>query len=285
MSAPTLTGSTGGVPGTSRHGYRSRHVPVSPVTQGRMIASEWVKLSTLRSTWITLTVAFVGTVGFSALGCWAVVDRLGRADQARREAFSAINQSVAGAQIAMLAIVVLGVLAITGEYATGMIRSTVSACPKRLPLLWGKLLVFGVMAWVVSTLASFTSFFIGQRILGSYGTTISAPGALRAVFGVGLYLTVVGLLSLGLGTLIRSTAGSIAAVFGLLLILPPLALLLPTNWQDHIVRYLPSNAGSALFSVPADPGLLAPWTGFAVLCAWAAVAIALGAVRLKRSDT
>lgn len=280
MSAPSIVGADPGAFSPVESG-RGRRVPVSPVTQRRMIFSEWVKLSTLRSTWITLAFAFIGTVGFSALACWATVANLGHRDH---RDFSAINQSLAGANLAMLAIVVLGVLAITGEYATGMIRATLSACPKRLPVLWAKIAIFAVMTWVVTTAAAFVSFFLGQAILGSHSTTIGAAGAWRAVFGVGLYLTVVGIFSLAMGTLVRSTAGAISAMFGLLLIAPGLAQLLPSSWQGHVVPYLPSNAGSALFNVPADSGSLAPWTGFAVLCLWAAAAVALAAVSLTRRD-
>jgi ABC-type transport system involved in multi-copper enzyme maturation permease subunit len=104
------------------------------------------------------------------------------------------------------------------------------------------------------------------------------------VIGAGLYLTVVGLLGIGLGFIIRNTAGAIATLFGVLLVLPVLGAVLPSSWAKHIVPYLPSNAGQAVMSVHQAPGDLAPWTGFAVFCGYAAAAIIVSAVLLKRRD-
>jgi ABC-2 type transport system permease protein len=261
-----------------------RRVPVQPVTQSRTIGSEWVKLSTLRSTWITLAAAFIGTIAIGALASWAIDAHWARLGADERASFSAITQSLTGVYLAQLAIGVLGALVITGEYATGMIRATLSATPRRLPVLRAKIAVFAVMTFVVTTAAAFIAFFVGQALLHSHGTTIGAPHALRAVLGVGLYLTVVGVLALSLGFVVRSTAGAIASVFGILLVLPALGHVLPSNWQMHLLPYLPSNAGGALYSLHPDPGTLSPWTGFAVMCAWAAAAVLAAAVVLRRRD-
>jgi len=183
-----------------------------------------------------------------------------------------------------MAIAVLGVLIISGEYSTGMIRSSFGAVPKRLPVLWAKLVVFGAATFVLMEIASFAAFWLGQAGLGSHGTTIGAPGALRSVIGTGLYLTVVGVLSVALGFIIRSTAGGISAVIGLLLVLPGIMNVLPQSWQNHISPYLPSNAGADVTTVHADAGSLAPWAGFAVFCLYGAVAVAISAVLLNRRN-
>jgi hypothetical protein len=106
----------------------------------------------------------------------------------------------------------------------------------------------------------------------------------RVIFGVALYLTVVGALAVGLGFVLRSTAGGIATLVGLLLVLPGIAQLLPDTWQPHVLPYLPSNAGAGVFAVHPDPGMLSTWNGFAVFCAWAVAALVLGAVVLRRRD-
>lgn len=259
-------------------------VKVQPVSQGRVLASEWVKLRTLRSSWITMGLAVAALallgllIGVVTNANWSQM-RPGRLAE-----FNPIDTSLAGVNFAQLAIAVLGVLVISGEYSTGMIRSSFGAVPKRLPVLWAKLLVFGAATLVLMEIAAFAAFFLGQAGLATHGTTISAPGALRAVIGTGLYLTVVGVLSVALGFLIRSTAGGISAVIGLLLVLPGIMNILPQSWQEHISPYLPSNAGSAVFTLHPDAGTLAPWTGFAVFCLYAAIAVAVSAVLLNRRN-
>jgi hypothetical protein len=261
-----------------------RRVPIAPVTERRVIASEWVKLATLRSTWITLVAAVVGTIAVGALASWAIDAHWSHLGADERAQFSPITQSLSGVYLAQLAIGVLGVLVITGEYATGMIRASLAAAPRRLPVLWAKLLVFSALTFVTTTVAAFVAFFIGQALLNSHGTTIGAPDALRAVLGVGLYLTVVGILAVGCGFLVRSTAGGIATLFGVLLVLPAIGHVLPLSWQHNVLPYLPSNAGGALYSMHPDPGTLAPWTGFVVMCCWAVVAVVAAAVTLRRRD-
>jgi len=166
-----------------------------------------------------------------------------------------------------------------------MVKSTFAAIPTRLPVLWAKALLYAVVTAALMIPSAFVAFLGGQQLLGSHGTTLSSPHALRAVFGVGLYLTVIGVLAVAIGFLVRRTAGGIAALFGLLLVLPGLGNLLPTSWKTHLLPYLPSNAGSALYTLhPEDPGTLAPWTGFGVLCLWTAAALLAAAVLLKRRD-
>lgn len=178
----------------------------------------------------------------------------------------------------------LGVLVISGEYGTGMIRSTLTAVPRRLLVPLSKLAVFGILVLATMTVAAFAAFFVGQSLLGPHGVSLSAPHALRAVLGVGLYLTVVAALALGIGFALRSTAGGIATTFGLLLVLPAIGHVLPSSWQRHTLPYLPSNAGGALYDLHPDPGTLSPWVGSTVMCTWAVAALVIGAVVLQRRD-
>lgn len=256
------------------------------VTLPRVVHAEWIKFRTLRSSYITLIAAAVLTIGFGALFCWATVHRWDQLPADERAHFSPAEHSLRGYFLAQLAIGVLGVLVVTGEYSTGMIRASLSAVPKRLPVLWAKTAVYGVVTWVVATVSAVIAFFLGQAILASkhIDTTLSAPGVTRVVLGTGLYLTAVGLLAVGIGTLVRNTAGGIASVFGLLLVVPVLAEALPSDWRDSIAPYLPSNAGQALFSLQQGPHDLAPWTGFGVMCLYVLAALIGAAVVLKRRD-
>jgi len=254
------------------------------VTQARVIRSEWLKFRTLQSSWITLGAGMAGMVGIGLLVSWATNNRWSRMDPIERLTFDPASRSLTGAFLAQLAVGVLGVLIVSGEYGTGMIRSTLGAVPKRLPVVWAKVSVFAVVTFVSTLAAAFAAFFGGQALLSSHGVSLSAPDALRCVIGAALYLTVVGVLAAGLGFMIRNTAGGIAALFGLLLVLPGLARALPSSWQNWVVPYLPSQAGMNLFAVIRDPSTLAAWTGFGVFCIWAVVAVALGAWVLSHRD-
>jgi ABC-type transport system involved in multi-copper enzyme maturation permease subunit len=259
-------------------------VEVHPVTQARVIRSEWIKFSTLRSTWITLVLSMIGTVGIGALASWGTKNRWSRLDPGEIANFSAVSRSLFGVNLAQLAVVVLGVLIITGEYATGMIRATLASTPTRLPVLWAKLGVVSAVMFVTSLVAAVIAFFLGQALLASHGVGLSSPHAVRAIIGAAIYLTVIGILSMGVGFAVRNTAGGIASAFGLLLVIPDLGNALPSSWQPHVLPYLPSNAGSVIFTLHPDSDSLGPWTGFLVLCLWAAAAVALGALRLMKRD-
>ncbi len=276
MSATTLSSAAATPPATAGAGP----------TQLRAIRSELVKMRTLRSTSLTLIAAVVGLAGLGLVIC-LVTNRNFGVGMSPEEItnFDPVGRSLGGVNIAQLAIGVLGVLLITGEYATGMVRSTFAAIPTRLPVLWAKALLYAHVTAALMIPSAFVAFLGGQQLLGSHGTTLSSPHALRAVLGVGLYLTVIGVLAVAIGFLVRRTAGGIASLFGLLLVLPGLGNLLATSWKTHVLPYLPSNAGSALYTLrPEDPATLAPWTGFGVLCLWTAAALLAAAVLLKRRD-
>ena len=261
--------------------------PALRVTQLRVLASEWTKLRSLRSTMWTMVAAVVLTIGIGALFSAVTANQYHTFSLADKASFNPITTSLNGILFSQLAIGVLGVLLISGEYSTGMIRSSLTAVPRRLPVLWAKLGVFAGVAFAVMLVTSFVSFFVGQALLSSHhlGVSISAPNALRDVIGAALYVTVAGIIGMTLGALMRNTAAGISTMVAVFFVLPPVAGLLPSSWSSHLVQYLPSNAGGVLYggaSGLAHP--LAPWTGFGLLCAYAAVLIGFAAWRLRRAD-
>jgi ABC-type transport system involved in multi-copper enzyme maturation permease subunit len=257
------------------------------VTQRRVTLSEWTKFRSVRSTRWSLLATLALTIGIGILVCIVFESRWPHLSPGDRHDFHPLRANLAGVNFAQLAIGVLGVLVITSEYSTGMIRATFAAVPKRLPVLWGKALVFAAVAFVISLPAVFLVFFIGQAILSGQNINIgiSHPGVVRALFGAALYLVVMGLFGLGLGSIVRSTAGGIAALAGIVFVLPPIVGLLPSSVSNSIDPYLPSNAGGAVWTINPDPHTLAPWTGLAVFAAYAAIAIAIAAWLLNRRDT
>jgi ABC-type transport system involved in multi-copper enzyme maturation permease subunit len=201
--------------------------------------------------------------------------------------FDATQVSLRGVFLAQLAIGVLGVLVIAGEYSTGMIRSSLAAVPRRYPVLLAKALVFAVVVFIVSVIAALFGFLLGQQAQASTHAqaTLSTPGAERAIVGAALYLTLIGLLGVGLGFLIRNTAGAIATLFGIVLVAPLLANALPTPYSTDISKYLPLNAGSQILTtINRDPNMLSPWAGIGVTALYAIAALIAGAVILNRRD-
>jgi ABC-2 type transport system permease protein len=260
-------------------------LPELKVTQGRVIRSEWTKFRSLRSTNITLLVAVVLTVGLGALISGVTAAHWAHADPGERAHFNATARSLAGVNISQLAVGVLGVLLITGEYATGMIRASLTVVPKRLPVLWAKLVVFVFVVLPLAIASAFAAFFAGQAFLSRHhiGATLSTPHAVRMIVGAGGYLVLVGLIGLALGAVLRNTAAGISALVALFFVIPPLMNLLPSSWSDHIAPYLPSNAGGAFWG-NTDGVHLSALKGFLVLCIWAVVAIASAAARLATHD-
>lgn len=257
------------------------------VTQRRVFLSEWTKLRTVRSTRWALLATLVLTIGIGLLACAVFENRWTHLSLHERLDFHPLRASLVGVNFAQLAVGVLGVLVITAEYSTGMIRATFSAVPKRLPVLWGKAIVFGAVAFLVTLPAIFIVFFAGQAILSGQhlNISISHPGAIRALFGAALFLAVMGLFGLGLGAIVRNTAAGIALLAGIIFVLPPIIGLLPSTVSNSIDPYLPSNAGGAVWTINPDPNTLAPWAGLALFAGYAAVSIAIAALLLGRRDT
>lgn len=256
------------------------------VTQAHVVVSEWTKLRTLRSSVWSLLGAVIFMAGLGILVAALQVSHWSQLDPHDRATYDPVGTALIGALVAQLAIGVLGVLVVTGEYATGMIRATFAAVPKRLPVLWAKASVYVVVTYVLMTACALFAFFVTQPIISSkhVETTFGAPGVARSVFGAGLYLTVVALMGVSLGALVRNTAGGIGALAGIMFVLPGVAAILPHSWGDSINPYLPSSAGAQIMSLHPDPSGLAPWTGFALFLGYTVAALVVAAVLLVRRD-
>ncbi|WP_433471883.1 ABC transporter permease subunit [Spirillospora sp. CA-142024] len=256
---------------------------------GRLMVAEWTKIRTVRSTLWSLILLVVLDLGFTALFIGLTVGQWDNADAGDRAQITADPVSTilgSGFFLSQLTVCVLGVLVIASEYSTGMIRASLLAVPRRLPMLWAKALVFALVVLVLGVAVSFASFFIGAAILADkVQVSLGDEGVLRAVIGGGLYLAMLGLFALAIGAIVRHPAGGITGVIGFVLVLAPLAALLPGSIGDHVHAYLPSEAGTLIAKAHQGPDdLLTPWQGYGVFALWTAALLALAAVLLKRRD-
>jgi ABC-2 type transport system permease protein len=258
---------------------------------GAVMRSEWTKMRSVRSTTRTIALTVVLTIGIGMIAAATEANRWKHASAATRLIFDPTNLSLTGILFGQLMVGLLGVLVVSAEYGTGTIRASLSAVPNRGVFLVAKTTTFAVVALLVGEFVSFVSFFAGQSIIGGGAphATISQPGVLGAVIGSGLYLILLGLLAVGLGLIIRHTAGAIAAFVGILLIVPLLTPAFPSSIGNAISKFEPTTIGNAITvtnphlpsgSVPT----FKPWVGLAILSAYAAVALGIGGWRLVRRD-
>lgn len=251
-----------------------------------VIHSELTKLRSVRSTYWTLITLAVVTVGIGVLLCAVIAAHWSKTSASSRASFDPVTTSLAGFYLGQLVIAVLGALVITSEYSTGMIRTSLATQPHRVMAYLGKAAAFAIVALGIGLVASFVSFFVGQALLSSthHNVTLGDHNVLRAVFGGALFLTVCGLLAFGIGAILRHTAGAITTAVGLLFVLPILANTLPSSWQQDVMNWLPSNAGSRLMTVKHVAHQFTPWVGFAIFCGYAAVALGGGLILFLRRD-
>jgi ABC-2 type transport system permease protein len=255
-----------------------------------VIRSEWTKIRSVRSTYWTLFAMVVVGIGLGALICYATQSHLTHLGHGAPLGFDATERSLtAFVELGQLVMMVLGAMAITTEYSTGMIRTSLTTMPRRGTVFAAKGLVFGVIAFVVSLVTAFIAFFLGQSILHStgYSATLSDPNVVRAIIGTALYVTVVGLMSYAIGAIIRHTAGTIATMVGVLFILPLIVEVLPSNWTADVNKWIPSSAGGQLLAtVPggADPTLFSAWGQFGVTAAYTAILLIIGLVLFRKRD-
>jgi ABC-2 type transport system permease protein len=257
------------------------------VTQANVLRSEWTKLWTLRSTRWSLLAAVVAMAGLGILVAVVQMSRWTQLTPQDRAAYDSIDTAVGGYHLAQLAIGVLGVMVISGEYSTGMIRSSMMAVPHRLPVLWAKLGVFSAVTFALMLVSSFVSFFVVQAVVQHHVQhTLVDPHALRVVVGAALFLTVLGILATGIGTLVRNTAGGISLFVFLLFVLPGITAILPASLADSISPYLPLSAGTTIATSTFEAGShhLSPWGGFALFCGYALLAVVAAAIGLLRRD-
>lgn len=246
-----------------------------------MVRSEWTKLRTVRSTVWSLGLVVVLSIGISALATAEA-----RAHLSSGGIGDPTRLSLIGVFFAQLVLGVLGILVMSSEYGTGTIRATLAATPRRPLVLVAKAVVFGAVSLIVAEVVAFLSYLLGQALLTAPAphTTLSSPGALRAVVGSGLYLCVLGLLALSLATIIRHTAGAIGAFVGVLLVAPIIVAALPSSIGNDIQRFLPDTIGRELISLHTGSHAFSPWVGFAVLCAYAVGLLVIGGIVLVRRD-
>lgn len=262
--------------------------PAVRLTGPGIVRSEWIKLRSVRSTVWSYAIIVVVSLGMAAL----MSSTISFAGDLPEDLHSSIvlQASTFGIYFGQLIVGVLGVLVISGEYSTGMIRSTLTAVPKRIPALAAKALVLFVTTLVVGLVSSYGSFLIAVPILAGEGieADLSDGIMLRDLALAALYLALVAVFSLGLGTILRSSAGGIAAALGTILLLPTIfqliAGLTQAEWAADIMPYLLSNAGTGIFTESFDGSGLEQWQNLLVVLAWVAVSLVVGALMLKRRD-
>lgn len=273
----TTTAALGRTPQTRKAGF------------GHLLLAEWTKIRSVRSTVWSLLLLVILDVGFTVLFTWLTASQWDKTDASARAAVMADPTGTilgSGFFLGQLTVCVLGVMVIASEYSTGMIRASLLAVPRRLPMLAAKAVVFTTLIFVLGTAVSFASFFVGKPILdGKAPVSLGDPGVLRAVVGGGLYLAMLGLFALALGAIVRHTAAAITGVIGFVLVLAPLAALLPGSLGKHVHAYLPSEAGHLIAQARQGPSdLLTPWQGYGVFAIWTAVLLIIAAVLLMRRD-
>jgi len=232
---------------------------------GRLLHSEWTKIRSVRSSFWTLAILMVTAIGLNTLIVALVIAKWDTTSEATKHMFAADPTGFLrpALQYAQIPLCVLGALVITTEYSTGMIRSSILAVPRRVPMLAAKAAVFGVVALVIGEALGFVSFVIAQAIIGHHlPESLHNAATFRAVFGVGLYLAVLGLFSFAAGALIRHTAATITVVVGFVVVVGSLTRIIPGSVGAHISAYLPANAGLLITQAhqQAD-ALLSPWQG------------------------
>jgi ABC-2 type transport system permease protein len=254
---------------------------------GDVLASEWTKLRSIRSTYWCILAAIVLGVGLGALIAAANAHAYAQMSVQDKLTFDPTSISTAGLFFSQLALGVMAILAMSSEYSSGTIRTTLCAVPQRGYVLAAKSLLVAVIAMVTTLVIAFSAFFIGQQIFKGHNLNVSLsdPGVLRAVLGTALYMGGLVLFALGLATIIRHTAGAITTLVGVVFVLPAVSNAFPKTWQHDLARYFPANAGSAVINVVQTPtSSLGPWTGYAVFLIWVIAILGSGWYLLRARD-
>jgi ABC-2 type transport system permease protein len=244
------------------------------------IRAEVTKLRSIRSTTWTLLATVIGTLVVTVLATNGIHHEGRFANQ-----FDATNQSLSGIALGQLTIGLLGVLMITGEYGSGTIRSSLAATPRRPLFLAAKVLVVAAVSLVVGEILTFGCFFTGRAILSGNApvATLGQPGVLRALLLTGAYLALLGMFGLGLGFIIRHTAGAITAFVGVIFLIP--LLLQPLHADGNPARFTPEQIlANSVAAVVHQSGQVAPLTGFLLMALYCALALGLGTMLLVRRD-
>ncbi len=252
-----------------------------PVKQSGVIAAEWLKFRSLRSTVLVLVVAMLGMVLFATIIAFHTQSVAGKDPEDL-----VASGPLQGYYLGQLLIGSLGVLVVSSDYSSGMIRSTLAAVPKRLPVLIAKTVVFAAVVGAAMIAASVVAFYVTQAVLSGHRATFSLSdgSTLRVVVGTGIYLMLVGLIGSIFGWIVRSTPGALVATLGVILVLPVLLRLVFSSWGPYINAYLPTGAGASFSTILHQPHALSPWVGLGVMVAWVVAGLIAAAVVLQRKD-
>lgn len=277
-------------PATAGHAVAS----APHVSFPHLVRSEWIKFWTVRSTWWILPITVLMMAGLGWLVTWGIRQVPPGGDRGGAEIFDATILAGVMIALAQLTIAVLAVLTITGEYSTGMIRTTLTADPKRLGALWAKTLVIVSVTFVVTTIGAALTWLLARWVVGDTSSLDLANSETRRILlGAPLYLTGIALLAFALGAMMRHSAAAIATVLGLLLVIEGVWSVLPWAFFQKTSPFLPSSAGGKIFSTDAaieasraaaTGPVLTPWVGYGVLIAWGVVMLAVASVLLRRRD-
>jgi ABC-type transport system involved in multi-copper enzyme maturation permease subunit len=267
------------------HSAVRRHGPVvdsAPVTLRRVVRSEWRKFVSLRSTLAVLAAAVLGMLIVAMIVAYNTRHLSSNLDANDVVASSPLQ----GYYLGQLLIGALGVLFVTGEYSTGMIRATMTAVPRRVPVLWAKLIVFVTFTAISMVVSSVVAFVAAEAFISRYRTGISfgSPGAARVAIGTGIYLTLVGVIGAAIGWIVRSTPGALVTYLGVILVIPVLFGTVLGQWGKHVAEFLPSQAGSAFINTLPDGLSLHPWAGLGVMALWVVGFVAVALFLLRRRD-
>lgn len=250
----------------------------------RVLHSEWTKIRSVRSTLWTLVTALVVTVGLSAVICAFTASQFDKLSKQQQLSFDATQTSFSGSGLGQLAMIAFGVMVVSSEYSTGMIRSSLAAVPQRTVFLATKIFVATSLVLVVGMATSFAAFFVGQALLGEYSVSIQDEGVLRAVLGGGVYMTLIALFSMGLSFVLRSPLLAFAILMPFFFLISN--ILGTVSATKEYAQYLPDQAGKTITAVVPESlnRPYGPYEGLAIMAAWAVAALIAGWIVLKRRD-
>ncbi|OEV11751.1 ABC-type transport system involved in multi-copper enzyme maturation permease subunit [Streptomyces sp. Amel2xB2] len=250
----------------------------------RVLRSEWTKIRSVRSTLWTLATALVVTVGLSALICAFTASQFDKLSKQQQLTFDATQTSFSGSGLGQLAMIAFGVMVVSSEYSTGMIRSSLAAVPQRTVFLLTKVFVATSLVLVVGMATSFSAFFVGQALLGEHAVSIQDEGVLRAVLGGGVYMTLIALFSMGLSFVLRSPLLAFAILMPFFFLISN--ILGTVSATKKYAQYLPDQAGKTITAVVPESlnRPYGPYEGLAIMAAWALAALVVGWIVLKRRD-
>ncbi|ADB31053.1 hypothetical protein Kfla_1959 [Kribbella flavida DSM 17836] len=260
--------------------------PTPTVPFAATVRAEWIKFRSLRSTWYTLAGLVVVGLGITVLSMSAVGGEYASSTAEEKADWDPTNLSLTSYIVAQLIIGVLGILVVTSEYATGLMQTSLTATPRRHRLLAAKVLVATAVAVLAGQALMFASFGIGQALLAGQdvpSAALSDPGVLAAVAGGGLYLAAIALLAVGLGTILRATAGALATLVGIVFLVPALSGVFP-SWMEGLFDFWPTQGGAAIMTTLPDPAYPHPWLNLAGMCLGVAAVLVAAFAVFRRRD-